>query len=128
MTAQQQSLETLLGISSQRKSLKQQLDAASIKAESGRTTLTDPPTVQIGCNRSQDVKQPEIYISDEEAHAGARRKYSWASGNNSGICTTTMVQPPAHRVRPRPGYGDRNRQQDGGHPTCLYKIPQAQPL
>uniref|UniRef100_A0A0D2YKK9 HAT C-terminal dimerisation domain-containing protein n=1 Tax=Fusarium oxysporum (strain Fo5176) TaxID=660025 RepID=A0A0D2YKK9_FUSOF len=49
MTAQQQSLETLLGISSQRKSLKQQLDAASIKAESGRTTLADLPTVQIGC-------------------------------------------------------------------------------
>jgi hypothetical protein len=48
MAAQQQSLESLLGISGQRKSLKQQLDAASIKTEAGRTTLADLPTrVQI---------------------------------------------------------------------------------
>ncbi|KAJ9419595.1 hypothetical protein QL093DRAFT_2118160 [Fusarium oxysporum] len=51
MAAQQQSLESLLGISGQRKSLKQQLDAASIKTEAGRTTLADLPTVQIGCKK-----------------------------------------------------------------------------
>ncbi|KAJ0119869.1 Uncharacterized protein HZ326_31779, partial [Fusarium oxysporum f. sp. albedinis] len=69
MTAQQQSLETLLGISSQRKSLKQQLDAASIKAESGRTTLADLPTVQIGCKRYI----PEEYI----ANKNRKGRWSW---------------------------------------------------
>ncbi|KAH7111396.1 hypothetical protein EDB81DRAFT_830114, partial [Dactylonectria macrodidyma] len=34
-----------------RKSLKQQLNAASIKAEPGRTTLADLPTIQIGCKK-----------------------------------------------------------------------------
>ncbi|RYC78694.1 hypothetical protein BFJ63_vAg18432 [Fusarium oxysporum f. sp. narcissi] len=51
MAAQQQSLESILGINGQRKSLKQQLDAASIKTEAGRTTLADLPTVQIGCKK-----------------------------------------------------------------------------
>jgi hypothetical protein len=61
MAPRQQSLETLLGISNQRKSLKQQLDAASIKAESERTTLADLPTVQIGCKRYV----PEEYIANK---------------------------------------------------------------
>uniref|UniRef100_A0A0D2YFF6 HAT C-terminal dimerisation domain-containing protein n=1 Tax=Fusarium oxysporum (strain Fo5176) TaxID=660025 RepID=A0A0D2YFF6_FUSOF len=69
MTAQQQSLETLLGISSQRKSLKQQLDAASIKAKSRRTTLADLPTVQIGCKR---------YIAEEYiANKNRKGRWSW---------------------------------------------------
>ncbi|KAI8401440.1 hypothetical protein FOFC_18309 [Fusarium oxysporum] len=74
MTAQQQSLETLLGISSQRKSLKQQLDAASIKAESGRTTLADLPTVQIGCKRYI----PEEYIANKNRKG--RRSWIQAYG------------------------------------------------
>jgi hypothetical protein len=74
MTAQQQSLETLLGISSQRKSLKKQLDAASIKAESGRTTLADLPTVQIGCKRYI----PEEYISNKNRKG--RRSWIQAYG------------------------------------------------
>ncbi|KAK2468558.1 hypothetical protein H9L39_19717 [Fusarium oxysporum f. sp. albedinis] len=74
MTAQQQSLETLLGISSQRKSLKQQLDAASIKAESGRTTLADLPTVRIGCKRYT----PEEYIANKNRKG--RRSWIQAYG------------------------------------------------
>ncbi|KAL9561260.1 hypothetical protein ACKAV7_014615 [Fusarium commune] len=70
----QQSLETLLGISSQRKSLKQQLDAASIKAESGRTTLADLPTVQIGCKRYI----PEEYIANKNRKG--RRSWIQAYG------------------------------------------------
>ncbi|KAI8411655.1 hypothetical protein FOFC_08249 [Fusarium oxysporum] len=69
-----QSLETLLGISSQRKSLKQQLDAASIKAESGRTTLADLPTVQIGCKRYI----PEKYIANKNRKG--RRSWIQAYG------------------------------------------------
>ncbi|KAF5267309.1 hypothetical protein FOXYS1_1826 [Fusarium oxysporum] len=61
MAAQQQSLESLLGISGQRKSLKQQLDAASIKTEAGRTTFADLPTVQIGCKKYI----PEEYIANK---------------------------------------------------------------
>ncbi|KAM0079675.1 hypothetical protein ACKRZS_008186, partial [Fusarium odoratissimum] len=56
-----QSLESLLGISGHRKSLKQQLDAASIKTEAGRTTLADLPTVQIGCKKYI----PEEYIANK---------------------------------------------------------------
>ncbi|KAH7461855.1 hypothetical protein FOMA001_g18916 [Fusarium oxysporum f. sp. matthiolae] len=74
MTAQQQSLETLLGISSQRKSLKQQPDAAFIKAESGRTTLADLPTVQIGCKRYI----PEEYIANKNRKG--RRSWIQAYG------------------------------------------------
>ncbi|KAM5371764.1 hypothetical protein ACJZ2D_007829 [Fusarium nematophilum] len=44
MPAQQQPLEALLGISGRRKSVRQQLDSASIKAGPGRTTLEDLPT------------------------------------------------------------------------------------
>ncbi|KAH7119226.1 hypothetical protein EDB81DRAFT_584912, partial [Dactylonectria macrodidyma] len=74
MAAQQQSLETLLGISSQRKSLKQQLDATSIKAESARTTLADLPTVQIGCKRYI----PEEYIANKNRKG--RRSWIQAYG------------------------------------------------
>ncbi|KAL9561290.1 hypothetical protein ACKAV7_014645 [Fusarium commune] len=74
ISTQQQSLETLLGISSQRKSLKQQLDAASIKAESGRTTLADLPTVQIGCKRYI----PEEYIANKNRKG--RRSWIQAYG------------------------------------------------
>jgi hypothetical protein len=41
MGAQPPSLGTFLGSGSRRKSLRQQLDAASVKAESGRTTLAE---------------------------------------------------------------------------------------
>ncbi|KAH6955987.1 hypothetical protein BKA56DRAFT_602663 [Ilyonectria sp. MPI-CAGE-AT-0026] len=74
MAAKQQSLETVLGISSQRKSLKQQLDAAPIKAESGRTTLADLPTVQIGCKRYI----PEEYIANKTRKG--RRNWIQAHG------------------------------------------------
>ena len=66
MAAQQQSLEMLLGIATQRKSLKQQLDSAYINVEIGRTTLADLPTVQIGCKRYI----PEEYIANKIAKAG----------------------------------------------------------
>ncbi|KAM5527288.1 transposase-like protein [Fusarium oxysporum f. sp. phaseoli] len=72
MTAQQQSLETLLGISSQRKSLKQQLDAASIKAESGRTTLADLPTVQIGCKRSHMITEADGNAYEDSSRADSQ--------------------------------------------------------
>ncbi|KAI8399962.1 hypothetical protein FOFC_18781, partial [Fusarium oxysporum] len=75
-----QSLETLLGISSQRKSLKKQLDAASIKAESGRTTLADLPTVQIGCKRYI----PEEYI----ANKNRKGRRSWIQAY--GFCLTEV--------------------------------------
>ncbi|KAK2931910.1 Glycosyl hydrolase, five-bladed beta-propellor domain superfamily [Fusarium oxysporum f. sp. vasinfectum] len=74
MTAQQQSLESLLGISGQRKSLKQQLDAASIKTEAGRTTLADLPTVQIGCKEYI----PEEYIANKNRKG--RRSWIQAHG------------------------------------------------
>ncbi|RKK19242.1 hypothetical protein BFJ67_g17515 [Fusarium oxysporum f. sp. cepae] len=74
MAAQQQSLESLLGISGQRKSLKQQLDAASIKTEAGRTTLADLPTVQIGCKKYI----PEEYIANKNRKG--RRSWIQAHG------------------------------------------------
>ncbi|KAF5242961.1 hypothetical protein FOXYS1_15332 [Fusarium oxysporum] len=74
MAAQQQSLESLLGISDQRKSLKQQLDAASIKTEAGRTTLADLPTVQIGCKKYI----PEEYIANKNRKG--RRSWIQAHG------------------------------------------------
>ncbi|KAK2471335.1 hypothetical protein H9L39_17566 [Fusarium oxysporum f. sp. albedinis] len=53
----------------QRKSLKQQLDAASIKTEAGRTTLADLPTVQIGCKK---------YIPEEyTANKNRKGRRSW---------------------------------------------------
>uniref|UniRef100_A0A0C4DI06 HAT C-terminal dimerisation domain-containing protein n=1 Tax=Fusarium oxysporum (strain Fo5176) TaxID=660025 RepID=A0A0C4DI06_FUSOF len=74
MAAQQQSLESILGISGQRKSLKQQLDAASIKTEAGRTTLADLPTVQIGCKKYI----PEEYIANKNRKG--RRSWIQAHG------------------------------------------------
>ncbi|KAK2471038.1 hypothetical protein H9L39_17269 [Fusarium oxysporum f. sp. albedinis] len=74
MAAQQQSLESLLGISGQRKSLKQQLDAASIKTGAGRTTLADLPTVQIGCKKYI----PEEYIANKNRKG--RRSWIQAHG------------------------------------------------
>lgn len=69
MGAQPQSLGTFLGSSSRRKSLRQQLDAASVKAESGRTTLADLPTVQVGCKR---------YIPEEHiANKNRKGRRSW---------------------------------------------------
>ncbi|KID81511.1 hypothetical protein MGU_11140 [Metarhizium guizhouense ARSEF 977] len=74
MAAQQQSLEMLLGIARQRKSLKQQLDSASINVEIGRTTLADLPTVQIGCKRYI----PEEYIANKNRKG--RRSWIQAHG------------------------------------------------
>ncbi|EXK24332.1 hypothetical protein FOMG_18933 [Fusarium oxysporum f. sp. melonis 26406] len=74
MAAQQQSLESILGINGQRKSLKQQLDAASIKTEAGRTTLADLPTVQIGCKKYI----PEEYIANKNREG--RRSWIQAHG------------------------------------------------
>ncbi|KAJ4212898.1 hypothetical protein NW760_015256 [Fusarium oxysporum] len=74
MAAQQQSLESILGINGQRKSLKQQLDAASIKTEAGRTTLADLPTVQIGCKKYI----PEEYIANKNRKG--RRSWIQAHG------------------------------------------------
>ncbi|KAH6961811.1 hypothetical protein BKA56DRAFT_637304 [Ilyonectria sp. MPI-CAGE-AT-0026] len=69
MPAQQQPLEALLGISGRRKSVRQQLDSASIKAEPGRTTLEDLPTVNIGCKR---------YILEEHlANKKRKGRRSW---------------------------------------------------
>ncbi|PCD22178.1 hypothetical protein AU210_015976 [Fusarium oxysporum f. sp. radicis-cucumerinum] len=50
------------------------LDAASIKAESGRTTLADLPTVQIGCKRYI----PEEYIANKNRKG--RRSWIQAYG------------------------------------------------
>lgn len=74
MAAQQQSLETLLGIASQRKSLKQQIDSASINVELGRTALADLPTVHIGCKRYI----PEEYIANKNRKG--RRSWIQAHG------------------------------------------------
>ncbi|KAK9444136.1 uncharacterized protein VB005_01882 [Metarhizium brunneum] len=74
MAAQQQSLETLLGIAIQRKSLKQQLDSASINVEIGRTALADLPTVHIGCKRYI----PEEYIANKNRKG--RRSWIQAYG------------------------------------------------
>ncbi|RYC77799.1 hypothetical protein BFJ63_vAg19327, partial [Fusarium oxysporum f. sp. narcissi] len=74
MAAQQQSLESILGINGQRKALKQQLDAASIKTEAGRTTLADLPTVQIGCKKYI----PEEYIANKNRKG--RRSWIQAHG------------------------------------------------
>ncbi|KAM4063996.1 pol-like protein [Hirsutella rhossiliensis] len=74
MAAQQQSLETLLGSNSQRKSLKQQLDDASVNVEPGRATLADLPGVRIGCKRYI----PEEYIANKNRKG--RRSWIQAHG------------------------------------------------
>ena len=74
MAARQQSVETLLGIAIQRKSLKQQLDSASINVEIGRTALADLPTVHIGCKRYI----PEEYIANKNRKG--RRSWIQAHG------------------------------------------------
>ncbi|EXU94577.1 hAT family dimerization domain protein [Metarhizium robertsii] len=74
MAAQQQSIEPLLGIAIQRKSLKQQLDSASINVEIGRTALADLPTVHIGCKRYI----PEEYIANKNRKG--RRSWIQAHG------------------------------------------------
>ncbi|KAG4278295.1 hypothetical protein FPRO04_13926 [Fusarium proliferatum] len=74
MAAQQQSLESLPRISGQGKTLKQQLDAASIKTEAGKTTLANLPTVQIGCKKYI----PEEYIANKNRKG--RRSWIQAHG------------------------------------------------
>jgi hypothetical protein len=74
MAAQQQSLEMLLGITRQRKSLRQQLDSASISVELGRTALADLPTVHIGCKKYI----PEEYIANKNRKG--RRSWIQAHG------------------------------------------------
>ncbi|RKK17214.1 hypothetical protein BFJ67_g17782, partial [Fusarium oxysporum f. sp. cepae] len=61
-------------ISGQGKTLKQQLDAASIKTEAGKTTLANLPTVQIGCKKYI----PEEYIANKNRKG--RRSWIQAHG------------------------------------------------
>ncbi|KJZ68405.1 hypothetical protein HIM_12203 [Hirsutella minnesotensis 3608] len=69
MEAQQLSLTSLLGTPGRRKSLKQQLDAASIHVESGRTTLAELPAVRTGCKK---------YILEEYiANKNRKGRRSW---------------------------------------------------
>ncbi|KID82488.1 hypothetical protein MGU_10202 [Metarhizium guizhouense ARSEF 977] len=73
MAAQQQSIEPPLGIAIQRKSLKQQLDSASINIKIG-TALADLPTVHISCKRYI----PEEYIANKNRKG--RRSWIQAYG------------------------------------------------
>jgi hypothetical protein len=74
MAARQLSLTSLLGTSGHRKSLKQQLDAASVHVEAGRTTLAELPAVRIGCKKYM----PEEYIANKNRKG--RRSWIQAHG------------------------------------------------
>ncbi|KAJ0128378.1 Uncharacterized protein HZ326_28525 [Fusarium oxysporum f. sp. albedinis] len=102
MAAQQQSLESLLGISGQRKSLKQQLDAASIKTEAGRTTLADLPTNRKG--RRSWIQTHGFFLTEISPDLRTLQTYWVCSkcderGKSSLFVATNTTSPIEHLRR-----------------------------
>ncbi|KAF4333665.1 hAT family dimerization domain protein [Fusarium beomiforme] len=93
----------LLGISGQRKSLKQQLDATSIKTEAGRTTLADLLTVQIGCRRSW-IQAHGFFLTEVSPDLRTLQTYWVCSkcderGKSSLFVATNTTSPIEHLRR-----------------------------
>jgi hypothetical protein len=72
MAAGQQSLDSLLRSHSKRKTLRQQIDSASMEAEPGKAMPEDLPTVNIGCQK---------YVLEEHlANKNRKGRRSWIQG------------------------------------------------